>query len=94
MYQHENCRALANLYTCYMYQKISQYQRARYSSSRTPVVPNSWLCSKIKLWLEIRSRMNGTSWYDSAHHTLATPGAGRRIIVELGGSCTRNSWLR
>ena len=65
----------ASLYTYHMYKKISQYQRARYSSPRTPVAPNSGLCSEIELWLQVRSRMNGASWYDSAHHPLSTTGA-------------------
>ena len=65
----------ASLYTYHMYKKISQCQRALYSSTRIPVAPNSGLCSEMELWLQVRSRMNGASWYDSAHHPLPTTGA-------------------
>ena len=75
MYQHECCRTPASLYTNHMYMKIRQHQRARSSSTRIPVAPNSGLCSEIELWLQARSRMNGASWYDSAHHPLSTTGA-------------------
>ena len=61
--------------TYHMYKKISEYQRARYSSTRIPVAPYSGLCSEMELWLQVRSRMNGASRYDSAHHPLSITGA-------------------
>ena len=29
----------------------------------------------MELWLQVRSRINGASWYDSAHHPLTITGA-------------------
>ena len=65
----------ASLYTYHMYKKISQCQRALYSSTRIPVAPISGLYSEMELWLYVRSRMNGASWYYSSHYPLSTTGA-------------------
>ena len=94
-----NCTSMSNavppssLYMYHMHKKISQHQKAGYSSIRIPVAPNSGLCSKMELYLDVCSRINGASWYDAAHHPLR-PRGHKRILLELGRNGTRNSWLR
>lgn len=85
----------ASLYThtYHMYKKNSQYQKAGHSSTPTPVAPNNELCSEIELWLDARSRMNGASWHNAAHHPSSSQGP-QMHPSRAGGELTRSSWLR
>ena len=73
----------ASLFTYHMYKKTVQYQRTgAYSNfAQCPLMPNNGLRSKMKLWLEVWSRMNGALYYGAAHHPLFI----RRIFHELAG---------
>ena len=44
------------------------------SFARIPVTASSELRSEMELWLEVRARVNGASWYDAAHHALSISG--------------------
>ena len=67
----------ASLYTYHMYHQIARFRRTRGSSilARVNVPPNGGLRYEMEQWLAVRKRMNGASWYDPAHHSIAITGA-------------------
>ena len=77
----------ASLYTYHMYKQIAQFQRTGGSSlfAKIKVTANSGLRSEMELWLDVRARMNGASWYDAAHHALSISGATDASSTGWGG---------
>ena len=47
----------------------------------------------MDLWLEVRARMNGASWYDVAHHTLSISATTDVSFIGMGGVVRRPSGL-
>ena len=61
-----------SLHTWHMYRDIVLFNRTEGKTIRALIkVPtNCGLRHEMDMWLEVRYRCNGTSWYDAIHHAL------------------------
>ena len=67
----------ASLYTNHMYRQIAVIKRSegRKNLSSIAVSERSGLRFEMERWLEMRTRLNGASWYDASRHVLTISGA-------------------
>ena len=77
----------ASLYTYHMYRQIARFRRTGGSSilARVNVPPNGGLRYEMEQWLAVRKRMNGASWYDPTHHSVAITGTTDESSQGWGG---------
>lgn len=67
----------ASVYTHHKYHQIAAFKRSggRKHSPSIPVSDRSGLRFEMERWLEVRTRLNGSTWYDATRHVLTITGA-------------------